>query len=307
MIDADISGYFDAIPHCELMKSVARRVSDGRILCLIKAWVQSPVEEEHKPGKIKRTTRNKDEKRGTAQGAPISPLLSNLYMRRLILGWKNLGYEERYQAKIVNYADDTVICCRKQPEEAAKALRDIVEKLKLTLNEEKTKICHLPKENLDYLGYTVGLCWSPNTGKAFMSCKPSRKSTRHICLEISEETERRWHNRSQEEQVKRLTQKIIGWANYFCLGSVSRADRIVSEHSVKRLRQWLRRKHQMQGKGRSRYPTEYLYKELGLARLRLRKRYLSWAKALNLVREPNAVNPHVGFDEEGVETGVWGS
>jgi RNA-directed DNA polymerase len=106
VVDADLSGYFDSIPHAELMKSVARRVSDGLLLGLIKSWLETPVEESNERGRKWRTTRNKDEGRGTPQGAPLSPLLANLYMRRFILGWKAQGHERRLDAHIVNYADD---------------------------------------------------------------------------------------------------------------------------------------------------------------------------------------------------------
>jgi group II intron reverse transcriptase/maturase len=106
VIDADVSGYFDAIPHGQLMKSVARRVSDRHMLRLIKMWLTVPVEEDDGRGGSRRTTVSKDTQRGIPQGAPISPLLSNLYMRRLVLGWKVLGYGERLDAHLVNYADD---------------------------------------------------------------------------------------------------------------------------------------------------------------------------------------------------------
>src|SRR5207247_10875721 len=112
VIDADLSGYFDSIPQGALRKAVARRVSDRHLLALIKAWLAMPVEERDERGRTQRTTRNRDEGKGTPQGAPLSPLLANLYMRRFILGWKALGHEVRLDAHIVNYADAFVICCR---------------------------------------------------------------------------------------------------------------------------------------------------------------------------------------------------
>jgi RNA-directed DNA polymerase len=155
IVDADLSGYFDSIPHAELLKSVARRVVDGAMLHLIKMWLEAPVEETDERGNKHRSTRNRDEGRGTPQGAPISPLLSNLYMRRFVLGWKKLGYEKRYGACIVNYADDLVICCRHGAEEALAAMRDIMQKLKLTVNETKTRVCTLPEEKFDFSGLYV--------------------------------------------------------------------------------------------------------------------------------------------------------
>ena len=123
VVDADLSGYFDSIPHPELMLCVARRVSDKAMLHLIKQWLVAPVEETDERGRVQRTTRNKDTKRGSPQGAPISPLLANLYMRRFVLGWKTLGHETRYQARIVNYADDFVILCRRRADDALAAMR----------------------------------------------------------------------------------------------------------------------------------------------------------------------------------------
>jgi len=106
VVDADLRGYFDEIPHGPLMKSVARRISDRHLLHLIKVWIEAPVEETDDRGNKHRTTRNRDQHRGIPQGSPISPLLSNLYMRRLVLWWKTSGTQERLRAAIVNYADD---------------------------------------------------------------------------------------------------------------------------------------------------------------------------------------------------------
>ena len=141
VVDADLSGYFDSIPHAELLKSVARRVVDGAMLHLIKLWLTMPVEEEDDRGRKQRTTRAKDAGRGTPQGAPISPLLANIYIRRFVAGWKALGHEARLEARIVNYADDFVICCRGTGAEALAAMRRMMARLKLTVNEAKTRVC----------------------------------------------------------------------------------------------------------------------------------------------------------------------
>src|SRR5262249_11675842 len=165
VVDADLSGYFDSIPHAELMKSISRRISDGRILRLLKVWLETPVEETDARGQRHRTTRNKDEGRGTPQGSPISPLLSNIYMRRFIQGWKTGGHERRLDAHIVNYADDFVICCRGTAGEAMHAMRTMMSKLKLTVNETKTRLCRLPEETFDFLGYTLGRNYDRRTGE----------------------------------------------------------------------------------------------------------------------------------------------
>ena len=164
VVDADLSGYFDSIPHAELMGCLARRIVDGAMLHLIKMWLEAPVEEEDERGGRHRTTRNRDEGRGTPQGAPVSPLLSNLYMRRFVMGWKAFGHEQRLDAHIVNYADDFVICCRGTAAEAMTAMRGMMQRLKLTVNEAKTHLCQMPEETFDFLGYTFGRCYSPRTG-----------------------------------------------------------------------------------------------------------------------------------------------
>ena len=156
VIDADLSGYFDSIPHAELMQSVARRISDRHVLALIKQWLVAAVEEEDGRGRRIRTTRAKDSKRGIPRGAPISPLLSNLYMRRFLLGWKPSGLEARLQARIVNFADDFVICCRGTGEQAMEAIRQMMDRLKLTVNEEKNGRCRIPQAHFDLFGYTLG-------------------------------------------------------------------------------------------------------------------------------------------------------
>jgi RNA-directed DNA polymerase len=278
VIDADLSGYFDSIPHFELLKSVARRISDRSMLRLIKMWLQAPVAETNERGHQSRTTRNKDEGRGCPQGAPVSPLLANLYMRRFILGWKALGHEERFHAKIVNYADDFVVCCRGQAEQALTTIQAMMGRLKLTVNVEKTHICRLPDGSFDFLGYTFGRCYS-STGVRYLGQRPSKKKILAICRQISEWTAIRWEWLDVEEQVGRLNRMLVGWANYFCQGPVTNAYRRITNHARQRLRRWLCRKHKQQGPGYSRFPDEYLHAALGLTRLRLRDRNVPWANA----------------------------
>ena len=280
VVDADLSGYFDSIPHAELLKSVSRRVSDGLLLGLIKAWLQMPVEETDARGNRHRTTVNRDEGRGTPQGAPLSPLLANLYMRRFILGWKVLGHEQRLDAHIVNYADDFVICSRGHAEEALAAMRVLMAKLKLTVNEGKTRVCRVPDERFDFLGYTIGRCYSPRTGWAYIGVRPSAKALRKLNRTLSEQTSRSWLWLDVEEMVGKLNQVLRGWANYFSLGTVTAAYRKVTAHASGRLRQWLARKFKVRGRQWSRYGNQYLHATLGLLRLERRPRPLpacAWA------------------------------
>ena len=277
IVDADLSGYFDSIPHSELLKSVARRIVDGAMLHLIKMWLEAPVEETDERENKHRSTRNRDEGKGTPQGAPISPLLSNLYMRRFVLGWKKLGHEKRLEAHIVNYADDFVICCRGRAEEALAAMRDMMSKLRLTVNETKTRVSKLPEEKFDFLGYTFGRCYSPETGRAYIGTVPSKKRVRRICEAISALTGRDQTLLDQRIVVTKLNRIMVGWANYFCLGPVSKAYRAVDAHACKRLRQWLCAKHKV-GRREPQWSLQtHLHEVIGLVCLTARTSSLPWA------------------------------
>jgi len=267
VVDADLSGYFDSIPHAELMKCIARRVSDKAVLHLVKLWLDAPVEETDERGHTQRTTRNKDEGRGSPQGAPLSPLLANLYMRRFVLGWKQLGHESQFRARIVNYADDFVILCRGSADEAMTAMRDMMAKLKLTVNEAKTRICKLPAESFDFLGYTIGMYWSWPQQRMVLSTRPSAKAVKRLKAKISDTTDRDQTLLDEGLVVGRLNQMLAGWANYFCRGPVSEAYRTIDFHVRQRIRRWLVAKHHGTGRGVNKYPNEYLYEELGLIRL----------------------------------------
>lgn len=279
VVDADLSGYFDSIPHQELMKSLARRISDGAMLALIKRWLEMAVEETDERGRKRRTTESRRTGRGTPQGSPISPLLANLYMRRFVLGWKLLGWERRLEARIVNYADDLVILCRGSAQEARQRMQELMERLRLRVNAEKTRVCRAPEEPFDFLGYTFGRCYKPQSGRAYIGTHPSRKRVRRVCLRIREMTGKQTRHLSVQQMVEKLNPVLRGWANYFCLGSVSKAYRIVDAHARHRLRQWLCGKHQQRGQGSRRYPDAYVHQTLGLLRLQGLTRNFPWAKA----------------------------
>ncbi len=279
IVDADLAGYFDTLPHADLLKSVARRVVDGAMLHLIKMWLTAPVKEPDARGGKRRHTRNRDEGRGSPQGSPISPLLSNIYMRRFVLGWKKLGHEKRLGAYIVNYADDLVICCRGRAEEALAKMQAMMTKLKLTVNDTKTRVAKLPEEKFDFLGYTFGRCYSTKTGRAYLGTVPAKSRVVRICDAISRDT---GHDRTQldpEIVVKKLNQRMNGWANYFCLGPVSKAYRAIEQHAEKRLRQWLCAKHEVAWPATKKFPQGSLNTKFGLIRLTERTRNFSWAKS----------------------------
>ena len=269
VVDADLSGYFDTIPHAELMKSVARRVSDRHMLHLIKMWLEAAVEETDEQGRKHRTTRNRDEGRGTPQGGVASPLLANLYMRRFVLAWKSQGHEQRLKAYVVNYADDFVICTRRgRAEPALQAVRKIMGTLRLTVNETKTRICRLPGETFKFLSYTFGRLYSRRTGKAYLGLKPAAKAIQAICAEISERTDRRTTWQDVREVVRDLNWTLQGWSGYFSVGTVVPAYTTVLKHARRRLRQWLCQKHKVRGSGYARFPNADLHGKLGLHQLR---------------------------------------
>lgn len=278
VVDADLSEYYETIPHSELLRSVARRVVDRRVLHLIKMWTTAPVEDTDERGKKKRTTRNRDEKRGLPQGSPLSPLLSNLYMRRFVLGWKHLGHERQFGGCIVTYADDLVICCKRGAEEALAAMRRVMRRLKLTVNEEKTHTCHLPAEHFEFLGYQFGRFYSFPTGRAYLGTRPSKRSVKRLISAIHEQTAIQTGLLDAETLVESLNRMLRGWANYFKLGRVSNVYRSVDYYTTDRLRRWLCHKHKVQSGGYHQYPDEYLYGTLGLIRLPALTRNLPWAK-----------------------------
>lgn len=263
VVDCDLSDYFAMIPHGPLMKCIARRVSDGQVLATIKRWLEAPVVERHSRGE-RRNTEAKDRHRGTAQGGVFSPMAANLYFRRFLLAWSKFGIEKRLDARVVNYADDFVICCRPGNGRAAMAeMARLMARLGLQVNERKTSLVSLPQQTFDFLGYTFGRFYGRH-GRSYLGTRPSRKAVSHAIQRIHEETSRRWLTNTAEKRVEELNRLVRGWCAYFDQGPVSRAHRIVRVYTERRLRRWLMKKRKRRGTGYRQYPDEYLYGKLGL-------------------------------------------
>ena len=267
VVDLDLADYYGQIRHADLMKSLARRISDGRMLALIKSWLEMPVEEDDGKGGKRLTNRSRKERKGTPQGSSVSPLLSSLYMRRFILGWKVLGHARRFRAEIVNYADDICVLGTAPAADMLAAVRRLMDGLKLPINERKTRCLRCPEEPVEFLGYRIGRNYRPTGAGSYIGTRPSKASVQRICRKIGERTARHCGRLPPEVVVDRLNRTLVGWANYFSLGQVSPAYHAVNRHAVRRLRQWLCRKHKTRSGHYVRFPDTRLYDEYGLTRL----------------------------------------
>jgi RNA-directed DNA polymerase len=271
-VDADLSKYFDTIPHRELMQSVARRVSDGKMLRLIKMWLTAPAEETDDRGHTLRTGGERS-REGTPQGGVISPLLANVYIHRLLKTWKKFGLERHLGARIINYADDLVILCRDRSgaETALKSLRWIVERLGLRLNEQKTHLRDALDEPFDFLGYTFGPMVTRRTGARYMGVTPSMIRVKRFrqSLRLVPRPANQGHAKAVVAEVNR---RLVGWANYFRVGTLSAIYRALDEYTCMLLRSFLVRRHKVPGRGTRRFPDQWLRAELGLVQLSGRRR-----------------------------------
>ena len=264
VVDADLSKYFDTIPHRELMRSLGRRVSDGAILKLIKMWLEAPVEEKEEGPR--RMAGSGGQGIGTPQGGVISPLLANIYMRRFLLAWESWGLPRRLEAHVVNYADDFVILCRDKAAEALDVARGIFQRMKLTLNEEKTRLVDATRGSFDFLGYTFGPCYAVGSGRVYLGAKPSGKRIQRIVRAVGDFLGRS-QRRTPKEAISRVNSRLLGWANYYSYGTLSRAYGVVDRAVAIKVRAWLCKKYRVEGVGTRRFPDEVLWGALKLTKL----------------------------------------
>jgi RNA-directed DNA polymerase len=265
VVDADLSKYFDSIPHCDLIKSVARRIVDRSVLWLIKLWLKAPIEEKDGQG-TRRIVGGKSNMRGTPQGGVASPLLANIYMNRFLKHWRLTGRGEAFRAHVVAYADDFVILSRGRAAEALAWTKAVMTRLGLTLNEAKTSLKDARQERFDFLGYSFGPHCYKGNGKWYLSASPSKKSMQRFKTKVGNLLVP-GNNDPWPEVCDTLNKSLLGWSNYFCHGTRRSAFRAVDRYVYERVRDFLARRHKVAGRGTRRFSFEVVYGERGLLRL----------------------------------------
>jgi RNA-directed DNA polymerase len=266
VVDADLSRYFDSIPHDELLKSVARRIVDRHVLRLIKLWLKAPIEERDDGDGTRRMSGGKSNTRGTPQGGVASPLLANIYMNRFLKHWRLTGRGEAFRAHVVAYADDFVILSRGRAAEALAWTKAVMTRLGLTLNEAKTSLKNARQERFDFLGYAFGPHRYKVNGKWYLSASPSKKSMQRFKTKVGNLLVP-GNNDPWPEVRDTLNRSLSGWSNYFCYGTRRSAFRGVDRYVYERVRDFLARRHKVAGRGTRRFSFEIVYGERGLLRL----------------------------------------
>jgi RNA-directed DNA polymerase len=281
VVDADLSKYFDTIPHAELLSSVAARIVDRHVLRLLKLWLKAPVEETGPDGR-RRMSGGKHRTCGTPQGGVISPLLANRYMNRFLRHWRQRERGEAFCADVVNYADDFVspanalrdisplrglILSRGHAAEALAWTRRVMTRLGLTVNEAKTTVRNARQERFDFLGYSFGPHHYRKDGHWYLGASPSPRSVQRLKLRVGEVLEPT--NAAPWEVVRdRLNDLLRGWAGYFGHGTRLIAYRAVDNHVGAAVRGFLTRRHHVPSRGTRQFSDQEVFGRLGVLRLR---------------------------------------
>lgn len=274
VIDADISRYFDTIPHDKLLNLVAKRIVDKNILKLIKMWLKAPVVEEREDGKKE----YKGNDRGTPQGGVISPLLANVYLNLLDTMWKEKKIEEKMKARLIRYADDFVVLCRGNTERILEGVERATSHLGLSLNEAKTKVVEASR-GFNFLGFNIKMVKNPKTGRTFPLVRPSKKSLKHIRVEIKGLTGRDRLAIPEEDNISQINGVVRGWVGYFYYGHCSQDLSALRLYLEERVRRYLIKRHRKRGRGYKAYPSNYLYDSLGLYKIPVIAPWKQTAKA----------------------------
>jgi group II intron reverse transcriptase/maturase len=257
VIDADLSGYFDSIPHQRLMKLVAGRVSDGTMLKLIREWLRAPIEERDEQGR----TRRKRSDKGTPQGGVISPLLANLYLSRLD---HEVNDQCRRKPVMVRYADDFVILCRQgEGQELLTRLNRWLQNRGLKLNRDKTRLINSRNESFKFLGYSVSQRWRKLRRIRYVHVEPHAKSQQKLRNAIKERINHWTEVRNEEQTIRELNRVLKGWAGYFRFRNYTRVFSKMQFYASMKVGRWLWRRH---GK-KTRYQYQGLVDTYGLYRL----------------------------------------
>jgi len=266
VVDADLSKYFDTIPHRELMQSVARRIVDRHVLRLIKLWLKAPIEGRDGDGQ-RRMSGGRGSTRGTPQGGVASPLLSVIYMNRFLKHWRLTRCGAAFRAHVTAYADDFVILSRGRAAEALAWTRAVMTKLGLMLNEAKTSVKDARRESFDFLGYTFGPHRYRKDGHWYLGASPSKTSVQRVKAKVGDLLVS--GNKEPWPQVcHRLNRLLLGWSAYFGYGTRMPAYRAVDNHVHDRVRAFLRKRHKVQGRGTTRFSDARVVGEFGVLRLR---------------------------------------
>ena len=266
VIDADLSKYFDSIPHDKLLAVVAERIVDSAILHVIKLWLKAPVIGEDKDGTRKNVGGGKANSKGTPQGGVISPLLANCYLHLLDRIWDKHQLRRKLQAHIVRYADDFVVLCRGKTDAPLAAVRHVLDRLDLTLNATKTRIVDARQESFIFLGFEIRMSKSWKSGKSYPHVCPAAKSLAKIKEHIKQQTDRRLTPVPLDDIIRNMNASLRGWVGYFHYRNSSKVLDKVKTQAEERLRMHLMKRHKISDRGTAlkRFPRQKLYANYGL-------------------------------------------